>query len=251
MLLIADVHGAWPALRRVASLGEPLLILGDLLNLVDYRTMEGLLSEVFGKEMVIEVSRLRAMGDHQAARRRWESESAGRETEIRARLRSLMADSYEEAAEALAGAEAYVTFGNVDDPEMLAGMLPSGSRFVDGKVVDIGGVKVGFAGGGIGPDMGAPGIVTEDEMRAKLAGLGDFDVLCTHAAPAVGQLSHDVVAGASKHSEAVLEFVQARQPRHMYFGDIHQPQAIEWRVGRTVCRNVGYFRATGRPVRHV
>jgi len=250
MLLIADVHGAWPALRRVASLGEPLLILGDLLNLVDYRTMEGLLSEVFGRDMVMEVSRLRATGDHQGARRRWKSESAGREDEIRARLRRLMAESYEAAAEALAGAEAYVTFGNVDDPEMLATMLPSGSRFVDGEVVEIEGVRIGFAGGGIGPDVGAPGTVTEDAMRAKLAGLDDIDVLCTHAAPAVGQLSHDVVAGFSKGSEAVLEFVQARQPRHMYFGDIHQPQATEWRVGRTICRNVGYFRATGRPIRH-
>jgi Icc-related predicted phosphoesterase len=250
MLLIADVHGAWPALQRVASLGEPLLILGDLLNLVDYRTMEGLFSEVFGKDMVMEVARLRAAGDHQGARHRWKAESAGREDEILTRLRGLMAASYEAAAEALAGAEAYVTFGNVDDPEMLAGMVPAGCRFVDGEVVEIEGIRVGFAGGGIGPEMGAPGIVTEDEMRAKLAGLDDFDVLCTHAAPAVVQLSHDVVAGSCKHSEAVLEFVQKRQPRHLYFGDIHQPQAIEWRVGRTVCRNVGYFRATGRPVRH-
>jgi len=249
MLLISDVHGAWPALRRVASLGEPLLILGDLLNMVDYRTMEGLLSDVFGREMVVDIARLRSAGDHSGARRRWEAESAGREEEIRDQLRSLMAESYEAAAEALDGAEAYVTFGNVDDPEMLAAMLPAGSRFVDGEVIEIEGVRIGFAGGGIGPELGAPGIVTEGEMRSKLAGLGDLDVLCTHAAPAVAQLSHDVVAGSSKHSEAVLEFVLERQPDRLYFGDIHQPQATGWRVGRTMCRNVGYFRATGRPVR--
>ena len=27
-------------------------------------------------------------------------------------------------------------------------------------------------------------------------------------------------------------------------------QATEWTVGTTRCRNVGYFRATGRAVRH-
>jgi hypothetical protein len=30
---------------------------------------------------------------------------------------------------------------------------------------------------------------------------------------------------------------------------VHQPQASTWRIGRTRCRNVGYFRATGRPLR--
>ena len=33
-------------------------------------------------------------------------------------------------------------------------------------------------------------------------------------------------------------------------GDIHQPRATTWRLGSTICINAGYFRATGRPVRH-
>jgi hypothetical protein len=33
------------------------------------------------------------------------------------------------------------------------------------------------------------------------------------------------------------------------FGDVHQPQASRWRIGRTQCVNVGYFRATGRVFR--
>ncbi|NIR39254.1 MAG: metallophosphoesterase [Actinobacteria bacterium] len=87
-------------------------------------------------------------------------------------------------------------------------------------------------------------------MRAKLAGLGPVDVLCTHVPPAVPQLSNDVIGGRAKESAAILDYVLDQQPAFHYFGDVHQPQATEWRVGPTHCRNVGYFRATRRPVRH-
>ena len=30
----------------------------------------------------------------------------------------------------------------------------------------------------------------------------------------------------------------------------HQPQAVTWNIGKTLCRNVGYFRATGRVFEH-
>ena len=62
MLLVADVHGDNQALARVARLGEPLLVLGDLLNLVDYRTGEGLLADLFGRDLVLEVLDLRRQG---------------------------------------------------------------------------------------------------------------------------------------------------------------------------------------------
>ena len=250
MLLVSDVHGAWDHLRVAASQGEPLLVLGDLINLVDYRTMDGILAEVYGKAMVAEVSHLRAAGEYLAARALWRQARTGREDEIGSHLMGLLEDSYQQAAGALAGCEAYVTYGNVDTPDLMAAMLPDGVRFVDGEVVEIESIRVGFAGGGIGPNFGAPGIITEEEMAAKLWGLGDIDVLCTHAAPAVRQLSNDVVAGASKHSEAILQFLIDRRPARHYFGDVHQPQATAWKVGHTWCQNVGYFRATGRPFRH-
>jgi len=80
--------------------------------------------------------------------------------------------------------------------------------------------------------------------------MGAVDVLCTHAAPAVPQLSCDTIGGRCKHSEAVLGYLLAHGPRWHYFGDVHQPQALSWRVGATLCRNVGYFRLTERAVRH-
>ncbi|MDX1689945.1 MAG: metallophosphoesterase [Acidimicrobiia bacterium] len=249
MLLVSDVHGANEALARVARLGEPLLVLGDLLNFIDYRTLDGMLADVAGKPFVAELVARRARGDRDGARRLWNEWAAGREDEVRREYTRRTAAAYAEVHAALDGAEAYVIFGNVDRPGMLRDALPPSARWVDGEVVEIDGVRVGFAGGGM-PNLGVPGEVSDEAMRAKLAGLGPVDVLCTHVPPAVPQLSNDVVGGRAKESTAILHYLLEHRPPFHYFGDVHQPQATEWRVGGTRCRNVGYFRATGRPVRH-
>lgn len=249
MLLVADVHGANGALARVARLGEPLLVLGDLLNLIDYRSGEGLLAELLGRDLVAEVLDLRRQGGYGAANERWQAFVAGREEEVQARYDALVRAAYEEVAAALEGAEAYVTYGNADRPGLLRRCLPHGVRYVDGEVVEIEGLRVGIVGGGP-TRLGVPGEVADEDLAEKLAGLGAVDVLCTHAAPAVPQLSFDVIGGRCKNSAAVLDYLAVRRPRWHYFGDVHQPQALSWRVGDTLCRNVGYFRLTERAVRH-
>lgn len=249
MLLVSDVHGAFDALARVARMGEPLLVLGDFLNFVDYRTMEGMLADVAGRDFVVRLTELRERGEHEAARGLWREFARGREDEIRRRYDEKIVVDYGRAREALRGCESYVIYGNVDRPDLLREMLPEGSRFADGEVVEIEGIRVGFAGGGIA-SIGVPGEIEEDDMASKLASLGPVDVLCTHVAPAVRPLSRDVVGGRLKESPAVLEYLLEHRPRWHYFGDIHQPQATTWRVGDTNCVNVGYFRATRRPVRH-
>ena len=249
MLLVADVHGAVAALRRVAGRGEPLLVLGDLINFIDYRTNEGILTDVAGRPFVEEMVRLRTGGNMRDAAELWTEMSRGREAELRGRFDELIQRAYEDVCAALDGAESYVTYGNVDQPTVLAETLPAGSRFVDGEVVEIDGLRVGFAGGGV-PRLSTPGEVSDEAMAAKLASLGPVDILCTHVAPAVPALARDVVGGKEKGSAAVLEYLLQAQPPFHYFGDIHQPQAVSWRVGDTQCRNVGYFRATGKAVRH-
>jgi Icc-related predicted phosphoesterase len=249
MLLVSDVHGAFGALSAVAARGEPLLVLGDLLNFVDYRTNEGMLSEVTGKPFVAELSRLRNSGDISGSRRLWSDFHAGREDEIRDQYDTLIGAAYAEVTRALRGAEAYVTFGNADRPDQLAACLPEGSRFLDGEAVEVEGYVVGFVGGGV-QGIGVPGEVSEEALAQKLAAVGDVDILCTHAAPAVRALSRDVIGGRLKQSQAVRDYLDRSRPRWHYFGDIHQAQARVWRLGSTTCRNVGYFRATHRPFRH-
>ena len=83
MRLVADVHGATAALARVARLGGPLLVLGDLINFIDYRTNDGIVTEVSGKEFTTEMVRLRTAGRFSEAGALWRSFSEGREAELR------------------------------------------------------------------------------------------------------------------------------------------------------------------------
>jgi len=249
MLLVSDIHGAFDELAEVAGRGEPLLILGDLLNFVDHRTHEGMLAQVAGKEFVARLGRLRDAGDREASRLLWNEFRSGREEEIANEYDQLIADAYRRVSGALEGCEAYVTYGNVDRPDELEAALPESARFVDGEVFELEGFRIGMVGGGVRA-LGVPGEVTEEEMADKLARIGPVDVLCTHVAPAVPALSRDVIGGRAKESAAVLEYLMEHRPAWHYFGDIHQPQASMWRVGATRCVNVGYFRATGRPVQH-
>ena len=249
MLLVADVHGATDALRRVAAQSEPLLILGDLINFIDYRTNEGIVTDVSGQEFTDRMVELRTAGEAVAAGALWRDFRRGREEELQAAYDAAIEAAYDEVLAVLERPEVFVTYGNVDRPKLMRAKLPPPARFVDAEVIEIEGRRVGFAGGGI-TSIGTRGEVTEEEMAAKLAALGAVDVLCTHVPPAVDALQRDVVAGRAKGSSAVLSYLVEFEPRFHYYGDVHQPQATTWRVGKTLCRNVGYFRATGRALRH-
>ena len=249
MLFVSDIHGASESLRRVASLGEPLLILGDIINYIDYRSNEGIVAEISGRHVVDEFVRIRAVEGNAAASDFWHIEWTGRPADLEGRYEEAIEAAYRDVCAALRGSRAFVTYGNVDRPDMLAANLPEGTRFVDAEVVEIDGLRIGFAGGGLA-SIGTPGEVTEVEMEAKLDQLGPIDILATHVPPAVSALASDVIGGREKGSTAILDFLEREQPAYHYFGDIHQPRATTWRVGPTTCVNVGYFRATGRPVRH-
>lgn len=249
MRLVADVHGATEALRLVAQQPGPLLILGDFINFIDYRTNAGIVTDVSGKAFTDKMVALRTAGEAVAAGALWSDFRKGREDELRRAYNTAIEAAYDDIVSALDGAEVYATYGNVDQPDLLKAKLPDGARFVDGEVVEIEGLTVGFVGGGI-VSINTPGEVSEDEMESKLSQLGPVDMLCTHVPPAVAALQKDVIAGRAKGSKAVLAYIQEHQPPFHYYGDVHQAQALTWRIGSTVCRNLGYFRATGRATNH-
>lgn len=250
MLIVSDIHGAFDDLAKVAAEGEILLVLGDLLNLMDYRTGEGMTADVLGLDFARSAASARGRGDYQEMRRLWKRHVGSSIEETRAAFDAAAQAQYQAAREALTGAVAFVTFGNVDRPDMLRDYLPAGSRFMDGETVEIDGVRFGFVGGGVSTPLGAAGEVSDEEMSAKLGRLGQVDVLCSHLPPAVPSLYFDVITGRPERGSApILEYVRDVAPRLHFFGDVHQPQATRWRVGKTLCQNVGYFRATRRPVR--
>lgn len=248
--IISDVHGQVAGLRRLVEEQQgPLLILGDLINIIDYRTLEGIATDVSGREFMEELVRLRTAEDYAGAGAWWRAHAEGREQELRERYNAATVHAYREILPVLDGVEAYVTYGNADRPDLLESMLPASCRFVDGEVVEIQGVRFGFVGGGT-EALGAVGERSEPDMADKLDELGPVDVLCTHVPPAIPALMSDVIGGRMKGSEAVLRYLEEHEPGHHYFGDIHQPVATRWQHGLTTCVNVGFFRATQRAITH-
>lgn len=251
--VVSDLHGAVDPLSKEVPEGAVLLLLGDLVNFLDYITMEGILTEVFPVETVAEVVELRTAGRVDEARAVMQARSAGREDEIRSAIGARVVAQYEQVFAALP-APTYLTFGNVDNPGLarsFAGQTP-GVTFVDGDVVELGGERFGFVGGALPTPLGVAGEVSEEEMAAKVAALGEVEVLCSHIPPAVPELCYDTLAGkAERGSPDLLAYIEDVQPRRAYFGHVHQPLVSALRIGRTLCVNVGYFRATRRAYPHL
>lgn len=250
MLFVSDVHDAPAALGKLASLGEQVVVLGDLVNLTDYRTGEGAVAEVLGLGLSRESAQARGRGDYAEMRETWRRSLGDRGPEARREIADLLDVQYRAMSEALLGAQGLVIHGNVDRPSVLRESLPPGFRYVHGEVVTLEGLVLGLVGGGSSTPLEAEGELSDDEMEALLQSLGPVDILCTHVPPALRPLRLDVVTGREERaSRPVLEYLLAHQPRFHVFGDVHQAQATSWRVGRTICHNVGYFRATGRFLR--
>jgi Icc-related predicted phosphoesterase len=142
----------------------------------------------------------------------------------------------------------YLTYGNVDVPTAWPEFARDGVHVLDGQVAELDGWRFGFVGGGLPSPMRTPFEVPEDEYAAKVAAVGEVDVLCSHIPPAVPELLYDVVARRfERGSTALLEAIRSTQPRYALFGHVHQPLQRRIRIGRTECVNVGHFRGTGRP----
>ena len=245
--LISDLHGATWHLEEAGKGCDALLVLGDLINVLDYHSMDGILVEVFGRDEVAEAAGLRARGRYDEARavmRRGRLD----DQEFRARFVELARKEYERVFEALPD-HAYVTYGNVDIPDMLRSF--PGVRFVDGEVLDLGGERFGIVGGGLRTPLGVPGEVDEDEYDRKLEGLGDVDAVCTHQPPRIPWLVYDVLGKRFEPgSTGLIGYIRRHRPRRSYFGHVHQPLIDRMMIDGTELVNVGHFRATGRPFVH-
>src|SRR5439155_1079750 len=86
--------------------------------------------------------------------------------EARDRFLSLARRDYERVLAALPE-HSFVTFGNVDIPDLLRSLLPDGIRFVDAEAVRLGAMAFGFVGGGVRTPLAIPGEVPDEEYDAK------------------------------------------------------------------------------------
>jgi Icc-related predicted phosphoesterase len=244
--VISDLHGAVEHVPEAAADCDRLVVLGDLINILDYRTMDGILVDIFGKEPVAQAASLRAQGKFHEARATIR-ESMPEGIDLRARIAELASRQYREVFDALPDGT-IVTFGNVDIPEVLRAQLPDGRvEFIETGTFELAGLRWGIVGGGVRTPLGIPGEVADDEHQARFDALGPVDVVGTHMPPRVPWFCYDTVAQKFEPgSTALIGYVLEHRPRFSLFGHVHQPLASQGLLGHTQCFNVGHFQADGR-----
>src|SRR5262249_47785343 len=116
--VIADVHGDLETVLREAAACDVLLLLGDLINVIDYSNAGGILGEVYGSEVVKEWSALRSDGRFDEARAVLREASKGREQEFRELMFRRIDEQTREFCERVPD-NVIVTYGNVDVPDLV------------------------------------------------------------------------------------------------------------------------------------
>ncbi|HKE98583.1 MAG TPA: metallophosphoesterase [Actinomycetes bacterium] len=251
--VVSDIHGAAAGLGREAADADVLLVCGDLVNLLDYVTLDGPVTDVYGLDATRRFVELRTAGRFDEAGSALRAAVRGRERQARERVRADVRAQYERVFAAFPDRTlTLLTHGNVDSPELFADLLRPGVRHLDGETAELDGMTVGFVGGGLPRGSWQHlGERSEEAFTAKVAGLPPVDVLCSHMPPAIDDLCFDTVAGRPEPgSLALVEYVEEHQPDVLYFGHVHQPRTGRLRIGRTRLVNVGCFRHTGRMLVH-
>ncbi|GAA0408117.1 metallophosphoesterase [Streptomyces luteireticuli] len=244
--VISDVHGNVRDLARAGDGADALVCLGDLVLFLDYADhSRGIFPELFGAEAAGRLVELRTARRFDEAREMTRALWAGldKDAEIEKAVRKQYAELF-----AAFPTPTYATYGNVDVPPLWPEYARPGTTVLDGERAEIGGWIFGFVGGGLRTPMRTPYEIDDEVYAARLAALGEVDVLCSHIPPDVPELCYDTVARRfERGSSALLETILATRPKYALFGHVHQPLARRMRIGVTECVNVGHFASTGTP----
>lgn len=250
--VVSDVHGSFDALARVADRAEFLIVLGDLLEYVDYyEPSAGILGSVFGADAVMSFAKLRKAGEfekmHTYESRLWDSLA-----DPEATLAEIVRMQYEQVV-TLMPSNAVVTLGNVDDPRAWDSIAPAHLRHRDGECVDVDGVRVGFVAGGClkRPPTTWPWSYyerTPEQYLERVGRLEALDVLCSHVPPDLQDLRYDTNAERQEmYGRGLLELIDRERPGMALSGHVHHPRRHEVRRGATRCINVGFFKGAREP----
>jgi Icc-related predicted phosphoesterase len=246
--LIADPHGRFDDLGEKISPGDTLLVLGDVLDLIDWADISGILPEVLGRDNLINKLMSAVGAGPQAAvglRDELLAPDGGYYEELLLRVN----ESYKAFSGVLeeVGCAAYVIYGNGDIPELLEASLNGSSKVVlaSGEV-EIGGSVFGFVPGALYSPFMMPAEMDDEAFGERLRELGPVDILCTHIPPQVEAATMDVVAGRPVEGSAcLLRYLEENKPRILYHGHVHQPAQRELLVGETRVINVAYYKRSG------
>src|SRR5436305_2690640 len=246
--VVSDVHARADALSKAGDGDDAFICLVDLVLFLDSDAPSGgIFADLFGTDAAVNLISLRTQRRFDDAREfsaeLWAGIGRDRYEVIEEAIRGQYADLF-----AAMPTPAYVTYGNVDVPRLYDDYRREGITVLDGETCEIGGKLFGFIGGGLQTPMRTPYEISDEDYAAKVAAVGDVDVLCAHIPPAVPELLYDVVARRMERgSEALLDAIRDTQPEVVLFGHVHNPLVRRTRIGRTECVNVGHFRGRGTP----
>jgi Icc-related predicted phosphoesterase len=246
--LVADLHGRYSDLPHGLEEEDALLVLGDILDLIDWADLSGILPDVVGRDRLVE-KLLGAMRKGPGAAEELREEIISPRGKYYHAIVERAREQYGEFASALrrAGCQAYVIYGNGDLPDLLREALREAENalLAEGRV-EIGGTVFGFVPGAVYSPFRMPAEMEDREFGARLEELGAVEVLCTHIPPRVEEALFDVVAGRPvEGSASLLRYVEENAPAYLYHGHVHQPAQRELRIGETRVINVAYYKREG------
>jgi Icc-related predicted phosphoesterase len=249
LAVVSDVHGRTEGLAEAALGADLFVCLGDLILFLDYDDPgQGIFADVHGEAQARRYIELRTSGLWAQARDLSAALWGALEEQPWAVIGRAVERQYREVFAALPAG--LITYGNVDVPAQWGQHLRPHHQLLDGRSIEVGGVRLGFVGGGLPSPMRTPYEIPEEEYDAKIESLGPVDVLFAHLPPALPELLYDVRARRfERGSQGLLRAVERWQPRYLFHGHVHNPLSSRTRVGRTEIVNVGHFRAIGRPLR--
>ncbi len=156
--VVSDVHGNAEALSRASEGADALIVLGDLLDFIDYHDHRGgIFGRLFGEDNVSAYATLRRTGTRAEMRAfvqsLWDSLD-----DPAAAVDEAMREQYARLFSTMAALDVpvYAIPGNVDAPALWPEFASDGVRLVDGDVVEIGGLRFGFVGGAVLPEGATP-----------------------------------------------------------------------------------------------
>lgn len=250
--IVSDVHGANSALQSAADGADAFVCLGDLILFLDYDDpTQGIYAELFGPEHTTRYIELRTANQFDAARslsqEAWKRIGVTSDNERAAHMWRLVRKQYE-VTFAHMPESAFLTYGNVDIPDLWPDYLRPNHQVIDKAVIDVAGMRWGFIGGGLISPMRTPYELSPEDYAAAVNDLGPVDILFTHIPPAIAELRYDTIARRFEvGSEALRAYIDEYQPTYHFFGHVHQPLARRMRRGFTECINVGHFHSRRTP----
>ena len=119
MIFISDVHYQIEYLNSLPENKGPIVILGDLINWIDYRDGQGIAMDVFGKDNVKKLINLRKEHKFDERKSLWRELYKTDPDKVAKKMQSAIYKQYEDVFNVLKKYEVWFIPGNVDDVDIM------------------------------------------------------------------------------------------------------------------------------------